>query len=318
MYEIIVVDNASSDDTRKAVEEAAARWTNLCIRYFYEPTPGLLSARHRGVHESRGNLCAFVDDDVQVGNEWLNGLKDAFRDPAVVLVGGPSRPVFECAPPEWLDTFYDESPSGMACSWLSLFDGGDQVKQIHPNYVWGLNFTIRKESLFDLGGFHPDLFRKPLQRFQGDGETGLACAVASAGLKTLYHPIVVVHHSIPAPRLTVGYFEQRAFYQGVCDSYSRIRAKGRAGRYWTASRSQIKQMIQTIAKGLTGKNTVHYRAMKAYNAGFNFHQEEVRRDLDLLEWVLRRDYWDYNLPKGWERYQNTVDVENSRHTRQLP
>ena len=41
---------------------------------------------------------------------------------------------------------------------------------------------------------------------------------------------------------------------------------------------------------------------RAYRAGFEFHQEAVRRDPALLAWVTRADYLDYRLPEGWEQF----------------
>jgi glucosyl-dolichyl phosphate glucuronosyltransferase len=304
-HEVIVVDNASSDDTQKVVEEAAKRRPTRSIRYFYEPIPGLLSGRHRGALESKGEICAFIDDDVQVGSEWLLGLSDAFRDVDVVLVGGPSRPNFQVPPPDWLDGFYAIGEGGRSCGWLSLLDGGDCVKPIQPSYIWGLNFNIRRRTLFNHGGFHPDSIPKPLQRFQGDGETGLACEVAVSGLKALYHPSVLVHHEIPAHRLTIAYFEQRAFYQGVCDSFTQVRANRRLSngeRLRNTVVRSVKRILGVRRLGKTGHELVHHKTSRAYDAGFCFHQNEVRRDPQLLEWVLRKDYWDYQLPKGWESF----------------
>lgn len=308
-HEVIVVDNASTDQTRDVVEEAATRYPTRPIRYSYEPIPGLLSGRHRGAIEARGDICAFLDDDVRVGRDWLIGLKDAFRDPAIVQVGGPSSPLFEKAPPDWLAGFYTDNESGRSCGWLSLLDGGKRVKEIDPCYTWGLNFAIRRKVLFDVGGFHPDSIPNPLQRFQGDGETGLSLKVARAGLKALYHPLVSVQHEVPASRVTVEYFEQRAYFQGVCDSYTQIRAEGQLAqtkRSWKDPFRPIKRILETIRDAGTGINTVRHWTARAYKDGYGFHQEEVSNDPKLLEWVLRKDYWDYRLPDGWEQYLNAA------------
>lgn len=300
-HEIIVIDNASTDRTREVTEESAAHCQTRPIRYFYEPVPGLLSGRHRGALEATGDICAYLDDDVRLGRDWLNGLKDTFRDPEVVLAGGPSAPLFETAPPEWLGDFYTENEQGRHCGWLSLFDGGDRVKEIDPCYVWGLNFNIRKKVLFDLGGFHPDIVPKSLQRFQGDGETGLSLKLRLKGLRALYNPRVSVQHEAPASRLTVEYFEQRAYFQGVCDSYTRIRREGKPAQYerlLKGSLRRFKSFVRDALRSIDGTvSIVQRRTARAYKAGYAFHQAEVRRDPKLLEWVLRKDYWDYRLPK---------------------
>lgn len=302
-FEIVVVDNGSVDSTEAAFDQARAAAPDLNWKYVREAMPGLLSARHRGAIEAQGDICAFLDDDVRVGREWMVSLEEAFRDSSVVLAGGPSTPLFESNPPDWLSMFYNESQQGRSCGWLSLFDGGDKVKEIDPRLVFGLNFSIRKDVLLELGGFHPDCISKPLQRFQGDGETGLSLKIAQAGLKALYHPQISVHHEIASSRLTWEYFEQRAFYQGVCDSYTRIRAEGGVAKIasrWRSSVRRIKSVLRDAISSDSNKNEILNRTSLAHRTGCAFHQNEVRNDAKLLDWVLRKDYWDYRLPAGWE------------------
>jgi glycosyltransferase involved in cell wall biosynthesis len=302
--EFVIVDNGSTDQTAEAWRAIKEKFPKQQWRYFYDDMPGLLTGRHCGALEAKGDICVFLDDDVRVSRGWLRALEDAFRNPDVALVGGPSLPRFESDPPDWLASFYKEDQNGRHCGWLSLIDAGDSVKEIDPCYVWGLNFAIRRKVLFDLKGFHPDSVPKSLQRFQGDGETGLSLKIKRAGLKALYHPQVSVQHEVPASRLTVGYFEQRAFFQGVCDSYTRIRSEGRVAqseRSWKDPLRRIKRLLfKMTCAGKTPQNEIQNRTAKAYKTGYSFHQGEVRRDRSLLNWVLREDYWNYELPEGWE------------------
>jgi len=295
--EVLVVDNGSLEKTRATFELIRTRISELQWKYLYEPMPGQLSGRHCGALEASGDICVFLDDDVRLDRDWLAAIEESFFDPQVALVGGPSRPLFESTPPDWLKNFFDSDQQGRHCADLSLFDGGEQIKEIDPCYVWGLNFAIRRKSLVDLGGFHPDLIPKPLQRFQGDGETGLSLKVAHAGLKALYHPQAAVLHEVPACRMTVPYFEQRAFYQGVCASYTQFRSEGKPADALRACTDRIKRFLLEAPR-----SGIRRRTAKAYAAGFEFHQEQVRKDPQLLDWVLRKDYWDYRLPAGWEKY----------------
>src|SRR5258707_8178805 len=113
------------------------------------------------------------------------------------------------------------------CGFLSLLYLGSNTIQIHPNYISALNFSIRRRALFDLVVFHPDCIPDALQHFQGDGETGLTMKAFAQGYKALFTPQATVYHFMSASRMTPEYFERRAYYQGVCDSYSRIRREGR-------------------------------------------------------------------------------------------
>jgi len=305
--EVLVIDNGSTDRTAGVCRQIAESHPQICWRYFYDNMPGLLSGRHRGAKEARGEILAYLDDDVLLAPSWLEALKDAFRDPEVALVGGPSSPHYEIDPPAWLNALWSEFEGGRMCGSLSLIELGNVKWPTNPAWVWGLNYSIRKKVFYECGGFHPDCVPKALQRYQGDGETGLSLKIKAKGLLAFYSPNVAVTHLIQASRLTLGAFEQRAFYQGVCDSYTRIRREktvsSAPGKSW-------KDMLWPIARKT-------YRAAllcrddakllgslmgRAHTAGIAFHQNEVRNDPRLLKWVLRPDYFDYSLPEGWNNY----------------
>jgi glucosyl-dolichyl phosphate glucuronosyltransferase len=300
-YEVLIIDNGSTDGTSEMIEGFRSR---LQCRVISEPMPGLLSARHRGAIESGGDICVFIDDDVRLDPDWLNAFQDAFTDSSIVLVGGPSRPLFEVNPPPWLDAFQSVEEAGALCVPLSLFDGGNKMKEIDPIYIFGLNFAIRRKTLFAQSGFHPDSLPGPLQRYQGDGETGLSIKIKQSGLKAMYHPNASVRHEVPASRLTEEYFQRRAFFQGVCDSYTQIRTDGglcSKRAQWEYPLARVKRAISKWFSTKRARACVTVTA-KAYQRGFEFHQVEVGKDPSLLNWVLQRDYWDYQLPAGWEKY----------------
>jgi len=303
-FEVLIVDNGSSDGTSAMVEGFRSNLSRQQWRFLSEPMPGLLSARHRGALESAGDICIFIDDDVRLDPEWLNAFQDAFKDPSVVLVGGPSRPLFEVKPAPWLKAFQSVEEAGTSCVSLSLFDGGNKTKEIDPIYVFGLNFAVRRETLFAQGGFHPDCLPKALQRYQGDGETGLSMKIKQAGLKALYQPEASLRHEIGASRVTEKYFMRWAFYHGVCDSYTRIRATGAVPSDASPAADPLVRAKHTISRWLLPKKPCSYISMttRAYQQGFEFHQNEVKGDLSLLNWVLRPNYWDYQLPAGWQSY----------------
>ena len=288
------------------------------IRYFYEPVPGLLSGRHRGAREAHGTLLVFVDDDIDADPRWLQAIVATFADPSVQLVGGRNLPHYAITPPTWLDSFWGTTPyGGRACGYLSLMDLGENMLDIDANYIWGLNFAIRSQALFDLGGFHPDIVPSHLQHFQGDGETGLTIKANTQGYRAIYQPKALVYHRIPAARLTLEYFERRAFFQGVCDSFTAIRQSGgitvpqimreaahevpgrRLVRYACHlirhPRSNAYRILRRLA-GLKVKH-MHERIEQAYRAGYDFHHNAVREHPILLGWVLRENYWDYHLPE---------------------
>jgi len=309
-YEILVVDNGSTDYTGELVDRFISSTPSHRIRYYYEPEPGLLSGRHKGALKAKGDILVFIDDDIIADAGWLNAIVRTFEDPTVHLVGGPSLPKYETAPPEWLEIFWFRNGAVSTCGSLSLQDQGSKIIEVDPTWVWGLNFAIRKSTLFETGGFHPDSIPKHLQRFQGDGETGLSLKIRQRGLKAVYQPEALVYHQIPAQRLTIEYFEDRMFFQGVCDSYTKIRephfnvnAKNqRNGLDWKLPLRKARQIGGRIYRKLTRDPyaEIRRRIQDAYRAGFAFHQNEVANDPELLKWVLKPDYWDYKLPRATE------------------
>jgi len=305
--EIIVVDNGSSDRTQKIFQDINDRFSRNQWRYVYDDMPGLLTGRHRGAREAKGDILSYLDDDIELVPGWLGALNETFSNPNVVLAGGPSTPVFQKQPPSWLQDFWTEIEGGRQCGWLSLIDCGCSIKRIDPLCIWGLNFSIRRQTFEYCRGFHPDCLPKPLQRYQGDGETGLAYKIKDAKFTCLYHPGLAVKHVIPASRLTASSFEQRAFYQGVCDSFAQIR-RNQGVRIEPAR--PLKNFVRLFKSRINDNLMLHRQSTKdarrltdgAYLAGMRFHENEVLNDPRLLDWVLRLDYLDYRLPVGWRSY----------------
>ncbi|MBW4668558.1 MAG: glycosyltransferase [Cyanomargarita calcarea GSE-NOS-MK-12-04C] len=302
-YETLVIDNGSKDETESVYEKNKYEHPNHQIRYIYEPEPGLLSGRHRGALEAKGEILVFIDDDIEADVNWLQAIKESFDDSTVQIVGGRNLPDFEVEPPKWLEWFWIEHPYGKLCSELSLLDFGDQVRDIDANYVWGLNFSIRKVALFELGGFHPDCIPKHLQCFQGDGETGLTQKAKLQGYRAIYQPNALVFHSVSQERMTYEYFDRRYFYQGVSDSYSFFRqSQGQLKEVSLIDKiKNILKMFKQIGKKIIisqkEKKALKERFFNAYKRGYQFHKNAIINNPELLDWVLKTDYWDYKLPQ---------------------
>jgi glycosyltransferase involved in cell wall biosynthesis len=320
--EIIIIDNGSNDHTKEIVKQYQVKYSELIIRYFYDDIPGLLTGRHRGVLESKGEILTFIDDDVCVSSTWLYGIIDAFKKRQdISFVTGPNLPLFESYPPEWLNYFWDIAYNGKYCSWLSLMDFGNNAFEINPNFVWGLNFSIRKNDFYKLGGFHPDNIHPDFQHFQGDGETGLTMKAEKYGLKALYNPAVLLYHQIPSSRLTYDYFKKRAFYSGVCNSFSEIKFKLGFYSEGGARNFSYKQPILTKINSFIKENKINLvkRIQKAnfkikpatpYEVlnlkkslrieeikGYEFHQNNYYKNPLVKSWVEKENYLDYILPK---------------------
>jgi len=194
---------------------------------------------------------------------------------------------------------------------LSLCDFGEEEKRISPSLVWGLNFSIRKKTLCDLGGFNPDSLPVKFQCFQGDGETGLSNKAIEKGLIAFYQPRALVYHEVPSERMTLEYFDKRFFYQGICNSYSEIRRNSGFVRLSKKNTGKppfknIKAFLnrllfpnseETVKREINFEKEMLFTRFHAFEkAGYNFHQEMAKKVPLVLEWVLKENYFEYSIP----------------------
>ena len=301
-YELIVVDNSQGGEAAESLDSLQADALRR-LQILHEPEPGLLAGRHRGAAAASGDILVFTDDDIIADENWLKSIGQAFTDPEIHLVTGPSRPRFQGDPPEWLDGFWTDHRPGRSCGYLSLLDLGDEIREIDPAYVWGLNFAIRRQAFDNLGGFHPDALPWDLRRFRGDGENGIVLGARKRGLKALYHPQALVYHVIAEDRLREEYFLRRAYLQGISHSYMEIREQGmKSGTpLRTTAEKVCRKLRETLGRLQAGKRSdggedIRRRTDRAFKDGYRFHRREVASDPDLLAWVLKPDYRDFRLP----------------------
>lgn len=306
-FEVIVVDNGSTDNTKEVVNSFQTKLKNL--KYFYENTPGLHVGRHKGLKESTADILVYADDDIEAFPTWLEGIHESLKSKDVVLVGGKNLPNFESEPPAWIKKMWNQKMKyGNVLGYLSILDFGDEVKEINPSYVFGCNFSIRKETLEVAGGFHPDGMPSELIKFRGDGESYVSRYILEKGYKTVYNPKASVYHLVSNSRMTLGYFEQRAYNQGISDSYSEIRySKERDASTLTFSGKtyiilpKIIKMLRVLFSKMfkvfdllkdPGSIIIKSRINRAYKKGYRYHQNEVRTDNWLFKWVMKENYID--------------------------
>lgn len=301
-YEVVVVDNGSTDQTKEVVEVCKVTApSHVEVRYLFEPMPGLLSGRHLGAQKANSDILTFIDDDIKADPGWLESIVTAFMQHDVQMVGGPSYPMYEVTPPVWESGLWTKSSDQQSCPHYSLIDLGPREKHIEPSLIWGLNFSIRKSVLFECGGFHPDCVPASLQRFQGDGETGLTEKFKAKSYKAWYAPGARVGHLVSKDRLTIDYVYKRQYYLGVCNSYALIRKTKLAGLRLMMKHPRlfVRFFNERLLRDLFAeapKDELSKALRDGYRDGFWFHQKEAASDSKLMSWILKKDYWDYALP----------------------
>jgi len=187
-WEVLVVDNASSDDTPSVVTVFRAL---LPLRYVRQEQPGLSHARNCSVREARGAWIVWIDDDVTVDAGWLCGYADAIvRHPDATALGGPIAIRLEGASPSWVSSgvaSVQDAYAGRSADRLrgQFFAGGEKP--------YGANFALRR-SAAEMTPFDRRLGRHPARPTMGGEETEVIRSVLSKGTGWWVPDASVVHH----------------------------------------------------------------------------------------------------------------------------
>jgi len=200
-WELIVVDNGSTDATRQVTNRLSGR---LPLRRIAEPAAGVCNARNRGIDEALGDYICWADDDVLLDPAWLRAYLDAFRrHPEAAYFGGPIRPMLEAPSPPafrrcidcWpLTGVFAERDFGEVEVLLSVADG------LIP---WGANLAVRAVEQRK-HRFNAALGPSPAFDRLGD-ESDVLHRLAKEGATGWWVPLAGVRHVIHRERQTLRY-----------------------------------------------------------------------------------------------------------------
>ena len=220
-YEIVLVDNNSSDNTKGVFDEFQKKFPGLNWIYFFEPKQGLHYARNRGILLSRGNIIVFGDDDIEASPKWLESIFESFQeDEKTGIVGGPVYPIWDGTPPEWI---YDYGTKDIHCVFAYL-NYGNESKFLGQEDIFGCNFAIKKQLAVEISGSAPDTFPPHMIHFSGSGEHAMLVKARIKGYKVFYNIEACVRHHAPVSRCTLKYFINRYERWGVENIYHQYNA----------------------------------------------------------------------------------------------
>ncbi len=259
-YEVVVVDNASTDDTGRVLSELDRRYGRR-LRIVREERLGLGHARNRALAEARGPLVSLIDADAVAEPGWLEAIVDAFaRSPRVGVVGGPIRIRWDHPRPRWWDERLAEA--------LNEYRQGDEPHQLHyPRYPYGTNLAVRVDAAHAVGGFATTLDRQG-RRLLAGGDGELCLRLEKAGWETWYEPAAVVHHRTAADRLRRRYIFRRAFHHGRSQYLIEKRHDFESGRYLCLTRI----LGRTAANLLRRRCDLPYLKFILFRAGYHYQR----------------------------------------------
>jgi glucosyl-dolichyl phosphate glucuronosyltransferase len=212
-YDVILVDNNSTDDTVEIVKPWRRSFRSL--QYIFEPRQGVSFGRNAGVAAARGAIVAFTDDDNEPAKDWVSTIGRLFREnPRLELCGGKVIPRWSEAPPGWLDRRH-WSP-------VAILDYGAEpfwTSTNRPVCLLTANLAVRRNVFDRIGGFSP--------RFPRCQDHEWLLRFWEAGGRGLYSPDLIVVGPVPHERMTRRY--HRAWHRQHGRAAARMRLQERVG-----------------------------------------------------------------------------------------
>lgn len=207
-YEIVLVDNNCTDNTRSECKRFVQEFPDVAFRYFVETSQGLSHARNRGIKESTGELLVYVDDDALVNKAYLQTYASFFEQhPEIDAAGGPIIPQYETEEPLWMSPVIKALLTGY--KYL-----GDKAKEFPKNDFPGGGNAAYRSYVFDkVGLFNVELGRKG-DSLVGAEEKDIFDKMTTQGMRFYYLPTAILYHIIPEKKLSKEHFDQLTFSIG--------------------------------------------------------------------------------------------------------
>jgi glycosyltransferase involved in cell wall biosynthesis len=202
-FEVIVVDNCSSDDTDAVIQKFTTNHKHF--RCVLELNLGLSFARNRGWKEAVGEYVAFIDDDAIAHLDWIHQIALFInRHPQISVFGGPFKAFTMVQPPDWFPPEYGS------------FDYGITERPLVHNEEWinGSNMIFSKDILVRYGGFSEHLGMRGLSVFYGE-DTSLIQGLMDAGVVVFYVPTIKVLHLLPEYKMNLKWLLMAHFRSGL-------------------------------------------------------------------------------------------------------
>ncbi len=214
---IYAVDNNSVDDTAAVVRDLQVG-AALPLQYLRETKQGLSHSRNAGIGAGSGDLIGFIDDDEEIDEHWFEVVAREFADPATDFIGGPYLPNWAAPAPAWLPPGYHAAIGAIPPKPRAAFG-----KDFGGNLMGG-NAVIRR-TVFERVGMYSTRLGRSGKGLLSEEDAEFYRRTEAAGIHGMYVPDLLIHHYIPAERLTRSYHRRwcywRAVSQGVLDREQR-------------------------------------------------------------------------------------------------
>lgn len=271
-WEVVVANNNCTDETPEVVRRHA-RSAPCGVREVFESRPGANYARNAALAAAKGEVVAFIDDDIEVDERWLPTAVATLEREKADLVGGRIFPRWEAPPPVWLlgnQELYDYLG-------LMVWDAPARLGlPFAPRpKIWGGNLIVRRSSADRVGGFDPQVGRTSARLFSGD-ESEFIRRILEGGGTVVYDPAIMVRHYVPRERMRRRYFCR-----------------------WIYGYAEGRVRFQPLPAGkpLFGVPRWMYGRVLRHGARLLAAPRSLRRQIDF--------FWELGLLAGWYKRLNT-------------
>jgi GT2 family glycosyltransferase len=202
--ETIFVAEGSTELLNRVKSYASQKDTPNLRVIFNHGEPGLSTARNLGIKKAKGDIIAFVDDDVVLSPNWAEEMVKAYKDDSIIGVTGPALPLWEDESMSWFpEEFYWIISCTAWCDW-------DEVTEVRN--AWGMNMSFQREAFKQCGLFSNDFgFHKgPMAE---DNEFSLRVRTKT-GKSILYYPSARLWHRVHKYRVSQQFIKERAYWIG--------------------------------------------------------------------------------------------------------
>ncbi|MBR4564637.1 MAG: glycosyltransferase [Paludibacteraceae bacterium] len=210
-YEILLVDNNCTDNTREVCEDFTAKHPEVNFRYTVEPEQGLSAAKNRGIKEAKGDIIVYIDDDALVDSWYLRTYAEWLEShPETMACGGPIEPLYETAEPDWMTPY----TKALLTAWM---DYGDKPREYPKGCFPGGGNAAYRKSVFDKVGYFNTALGRKGNSLMGAEEKDIFDKMHSFGMQIMYIPSPVLHHIIPQKKLEKDYFDRLTTQIGISE-----------------------------------------------------------------------------------------------------
>lgn len=205
-FEILIIDNNSSNETHAISQQIIQKHPNVNMRYIKETRQGLSHARNRGIADANGDALLFLDDDIYTESHFIGAWVSFFRNyPEAAGGGGKIHVQFDDPRPAWMSHFL--------LPLLGHHDLGSSIKKYPAGkYPFGGNMAFRQEIFEQYGTFNTQLGRKGSQLMASEEKEFYQRL--SDKEQIYYLPQAFLHHRVNKQRLTKSYIKKQALGLG--------------------------------------------------------------------------------------------------------